>query len=60
MQKMKSQVQQQSEKMMDRYGFIGVPRETFEQAGRNQFATLLEQGLLPESKCVGYRMWRTT
>lgn len=52
MQKIKSRVQRQSEKMMDRHGFIGVPRETFEQAGRNQFVTLLEQGLLPESKVL--------
>jgi hypothetical protein len=38
--------------MMDQNGFLGVPRETFEQGGRAQMVRLLEHGLLPESKVL--------
>lgn len=38
--------------MLDEHGFLGVPRETFEQAGRMHFIRLLENGLLPESKVL--------
>lgn len=38
--------------MMTEHGFQGVPLETFEEAGRNQFITLLELGLSPESRVI--------
>ena len=38
--------------MIDRHGFLGVPRETFEAGGRAQFVRLLEHGLVPESKVL--------
>lgn len=47
-----SRVQEQAGKMMDRYGFLGVPRETFDIGGRAQLTRLLQHGLTPESKVV--------
>src|SRR5712692_1040090 len=47
-----SQVQARAEKMIQRHGFLGVPLETFAQAGRRQFVALLNEGLKPESKVV--------
>jgi hypothetical protein len=47
-----SRVQTQAEEMMSRHGFLGVPVETFEQAGREQLIALLQEGLLPESKVL--------
>jgi hypothetical protein len=38
--------------MISRHGFLGVPLETFEQAGREQLISLLNEGLNPESKIV--------
>lgn len=38
--------------MENDYGFLGVPNNTFEESGRNQLITLLEQGLLPTSKVL--------
>lgn len=38
--------------MMADQGFLGVPVETFEQAGREQFVALLGAGLCPESRVV--------
>ncbi|TWT61769.1 hypothetical protein [Rubinisphaera italica] len=33
---------------------MGVPKETFEQAGRQQFIELLAAGLLPESRVLEF------
>jgi hypothetical protein len=44
--------QARAEEMISRHGFLGVPAETFEQAGRNQLNALLAAGLSPESKVV--------
>jgi hypothetical protein len=38
--------------MMSLHGFLGVPLETFEQAGREQLIGLLQEGLHPESKVL--------
>jgi hypothetical protein len=48
----KSRVQALAEEMMSRHGFLGVPVETFEQAGRSQLINLLNEGLNPESKLL--------
>ncbi len=37
---------------MRRHGFLGVPVETFEQAGRRQMVALLNEGLNPESRIL--------
>ncbi|HJZ81834.1 MAG TPA: hypothetical protein VKD91_15865 [Pyrinomonadaceae bacterium] len=37
---------------MLRHGFLGVPTETFDQAGRSQFTALLNEGLNPESRVL--------
>jgi hypothetical protein len=47
-----SKVQARGEAMIDRHGFLGVPRATFERGGRAQFVRLLENGLTPESKLL--------
>lgn len=47
-----SWVQGQATEMMAQHGFLGVPVETFEDAGRRQFVALLNQGLCPESKVL--------
>lgn len=47
-----SRVQSRAEEMMSRHGFLGVPVETFEQAGREQLIALLGEGLNPESKIL--------
>ena len=38
--------------MISRHGFLGVPLETFEEAGREQLVSLLNEGMNPESKIV--------
>jgi SAM-dependent methyltransferase len=38
--------------MMAQHGFLGVPVESFEDAGRRQFIALLSQGLCPEAKVL--------
>ncbi len=38
--------------MMSRHGFLGVPVETFEQAGRRQMMALLNEGPKPESEVL--------
>lgn len=48
----RSPVQILGEEMASRYGFLGVPRETFDRAGRLQFIALLREGLSPESTVV--------
>lgn len=35
-----------------KYGFLGVPSSTFEEAGKTQFIALLEEGLMPHSKVL--------
>jgi hypothetical protein len=40
--------------MMSRLGFLGVPVETFEQAGREQLVALLQAGLNPESNVLEF------
>lgn len=47
-----SWVQIHATEMMARHGFLGVPEETFEDAGRRQFIALLNEGLCPESKVL--------
>ena len=47
-----SQVQARAAEMMARHGFLGVPVETFEEAGRRQFVALLAEGLCPESRVL--------
>ena len=44
-----SAVQSWATAMMAEHGFLGVPVETFEDAGRRQFGALLDEGLCPES-----------
>ena len=44
-----SSVQARAEEMIRAHGFLGVPAETFEQAGRRQLVALLNEGLNPES-----------
>lgn len=44
-----SKVQARANELMQQQGFMGVPLQTFEQAGRNQLIALLNQGLNPES-----------
>ena len=47
-----SKVQARADEMMQRHGFLGVPRETFEAGGRAQLVRLLSHGLTPESKVL--------
>ena len=47
-----SQVQIRAAEMMAQHGFLGVPIETFEDAGRRQFMALLGEGLCPESRVL--------
>jgi hypothetical protein len=49
-----SRVQERAAQMIARYGFLGVPLETFEQAGRQQLADLLREGLNPESAVLEF------
>jgi len=45
-------LQRQGARMMEEHGFLGVPSNTFEEAGRNQFQTLIGLGILPDSKVL--------
>ena len=45
-------VQARAEEMIARHGFLGVPVETFEQAGRAQLGALRREGLRPESRVL--------
>lgn len=47
-----SDLRQRADRMIEANGFLGVPQETFEAAGRAHFVRLLEQGLCPESKVL--------
>ena len=49
-----SRVQALAEEVISRHGFLGVPAETFEQAGREQLIALLGEGLNPESKILDF------
>lgn len=40
------------EKMTREHGFLGVPEYSFEESGRNQLITLLEEGITPDSKVL--------
>ncbi len=45
-------VQVQAEKMIGQHGFLGVPRETFQEGGSAHFQRLLAHGLGPDSKVL--------
>jgi hypothetical protein len=47
-----SRLQSAGERMMRQHGFLGVPTETFADAGRKQFLALLSEGLTPESSVL--------
>ena len=47
-----SRVHTRATEMISRHGFLGVPLDTFEQAGREQLISLLNEGINPESKIV--------
>lgn len=47
-----SRAQELGEAMAEKNGFLGVPSESFDEAGRSQFVTLLNQGLSPESRVM--------
>jgi hypothetical protein len=47
-----SRVQTRATEMISRHGFLGVPLDTFEQAGREQLISLLDEGISPESKII--------
>lgn len=47
-----SWVQSRATELMRQHGFLGVPLESFEDAGRRQFIALLNEGLCPESKVL--------
>jgi hypothetical protein len=47
-----SRAQARAEEMISRHGFLGVPVETFAEAGRRQLMALIEEGLRPESRVL--------
>lgn len=49
-----SLVQARATEMMAAHGFLGVPLETFEQAGREQLIALLAHGMNPESTVLEF------
>jgi hypothetical protein len=49
-----SNLQRCADRMISEHGFLGVPRETFTQAGREQLIALLAEGLSPESKVLEF------
>lgn len=49
-----SNLQWRADRMISEHGFLGVPRETFAQAGREQLIALLAEGLRPESKVLEF------
>src|SRR5260370_4441623 len=51
-QLMASRAQARAEEMISCHGFLGVPVETFAEAGRRQLEALLEEGLRPESRVL--------
>jgi hypothetical protein len=49
---MASRAQARAEEMISRHGFLGVPVETFAEAGRRQLDALLAEGMRPESRVL--------
>lgn len=49
-----SNLQLRAERMIADNGFLGVPRETFSQAGREQLIALLQEGLRHESRVLEF------
>src|SRR5215472_5771563 len=49
-----SDLQTRADGMISEHGFLGVPRETFAQAGREQLIALLADGLRPESRLLEF------
>jgi hypothetical protein len=49
-----SNLQGRADRMISEHGFLGVPRETFAEAGREQLIALLAEGLRPESKVLEF------
>ncbi len=47
-------VQSRADRMISEQGFLGVPRETFAQAGREQLMALLAEGLRPDAKVLEF------
>jgi hypothetical protein len=47
-------LQSRADRMISEHGFLGVPRETFAQAGREQLIALLAEGLRPESRVLEF------
>ena len=47
-------LQQRADQMIAERGFLGVARETFSQAGREQLIALLLEGLRPESRVLEF------
>ncbi len=45
-------VQTRGEAMIDRHGFLGVPRETFGRGARQHYERLLAQGLRPQHRLL--------
>lgn len=49
-----SDLEARAGRMISERGFLGVPRETFSQAGREQMIALLQEGLRPESAVLEF------
>src|SRR6476469_3846037 len=49
---MTPRIQDRADDMMARYGFLGVPRETFEIGGQAQLTRLIDHGLTRESRVL--------
>jgi hypothetical protein len=49
-----SALEARASRMISERGFLGVPRETFSQAGREQLIALLQEGLRPESAVLEF------
>ncbi len=49
-----SNLQRLADRMISAHGFLGVPRGTFAQAGREQLIALLAEGLCPQSKVLEF------
>jgi cyclopropane fatty-acyl-phospholipid synthase-like methyltransferase len=47
-----SPLQARAAGMIEAHGFVGVPLETYDAAGREQFVRLLQSGLVPGSKVL--------
>ena len=47
-------IQSRANRMIEERGFLGVPKETFAEAGSQQLIALLSEGLLPDSKVLEF------